>query len=105
MFSGKMKGYTANLSEHTCIVNVDKASGAFTMMMFDGAPVAKDYERESAYKATFVRGKRKVHVFVYGAKLSNDLIAKNLAAWINGEWSVTPLNAPRSGGKDKKGST
>lgn len=88
-----MKSYTERFSEHTCIVNVDKQVGVCTWIMWDGAPVDKDYTREAAYKGTFVRGKQKVHVFVYGAKLSEDLIAKQLAGWINGTWSKTPIDA------------
>lgn len=100
MFTGK-SGYTSSGSEHTCIVNVDKESGAFTAIMWDGTSVARDHERQSTYKGTFTRGRKRIHVFVYGGKLPIETVIALLRAWVGGKWSKTPLKAPqaRKGGK------
>jgi hypothetical protein len=89
---GKRTSFTKNADEHTMIVNMDKAAGYLTAIVWDGLLSRYSRGGAAALAGTFSRGNKRIEVLVYGGHLPKQTIINLLTAWMGGKWVKMTLD-------------
>lgn len=97
MFTGKRATYTPKAKEHTMIVNIDRAAGSFTCVVWDGFQSKYSRGANGAIVGIFARGDYRIEVLVYGGKLPRETITALLTAFIGGKWVKMTLKELEGG--------
>lgn len=90
-------GYHPTGKEFTMIVNIDKAFGSFTCLIWDGFSAEYSKEVRKAFVGTYAKGGKRIQVLVYGGNMPRETIAGLLNAWIGGKWVKMSLNEVAGG--------
>lgn len=103
MFTGKRSSYTGKGEQFTMVVNIDRESGAFTALVWDGFEAQYAKDGKEALVGTFSHGKQRIQVLVYGGKIPHSTILALLRAWIGGKWQRMTLQSVLEGATIPKG--
>jgi len=92
MFSGRQSTFDPKMKEHTMVVNIDRAAGSFTALVWDGFQSHYAKGGNKAYVGRFVNGNKRIEVLVYGGRLPQATLTALLTAFVGGKWVKMTLD-------------